>query len=934
MFELMLQKILHKKWMVISLIIGNVLLIAIAIANPMYRDAALSSMLQEEFTDYIDEENENPAILDVHATIRKGEDRSEYYAWAEETAAKIGDTLNLDIVSQVTHKALVVSTAVSQMNRNDRIAEVMMKLGTLSDLTSHITLVDGELYSDTLDEEGRIEAVATMTGFVEMNLLIGEEYEFPYFKDADGNPYHVVIVGVITCSDTTDTYWINSPDSYSSEVFISESLFAELIENSGLSVNYDTDWYTQFDYTTLRYSDVSTLYRRTNQLIREGTGYASLYTPDYLELLSDYSEKEQRISITLTILMVPVMVLLCAFLYMISRQLFDMEESEISLLKSRGSSNRQIRELYLLQSAFLAAVGLLLGIPLGALITKAIGSASAFLEFSSRRNLKLAFTWEEVYFTAAAVAVSILMTLLPAIRQSRVSIVGQKRSRARAKKPFFQKFFLDFILLAVSGYGYYNFYRTKDSLVADVMAGKSLDPLLFLSSSLFILGCSLVMLRIIPAIAKLIFALRKKRMKPAAYASFLEIIRSGQKRYFIMTFLMLTVALGIFNTSVARTIEANADKNETYLAGADLRVQEYWSNNLLSYQMGLVDSVTYTEPDFGKYGSLSNVEHLTRVYVDDNAATGNNNSQKATVYGISTKEFGLVTAEAMPNGILEQHYFTYLNELAVGADYVLVSSNFRDILGYEIGDTLVYTTDGNDISATIIDFVEYFPGYEPTHTGLNPDGTTYVQDQYLIVAHLSTIQKETGVLPYEIWIDFKDGNTDSFYTFVQDNDIRLSYVYDLSDALSAIREDPLYEGTNGILTMSFIIVLVLCLVGYLIYWILSIRSRELLFGIFRAMGMSRGEIIGMLVNEQIFASLLPILAGTGIGIGASRLFVPIIQIAYSSTDQVLPLSLITENSDLVRLFAVILVMLIIGLIVLIRQILKMKLNEALKLGED
>ncbi len=152
--------------------------------------------------------------------------------------------------------------------------------------------------------------------------------------------------------------------------------------------------------------------------------------------------------------------------------------------------------------------------------------------------------------------------------------------------------------------------------------------------------------------------------------------------------------------------------------------------------------------------------------------------------------------------------------------------------------------------------------------------------------------------------------------------------------LSDIKRDTLFEGTNGILTMSFIVILVLCAVGYLIYWILSIRSRELLFGIFRAMGMSRGEIIRMLLNEQMFSSLLSIVCGAGIGILASRMFVPMIQTAYSAADQVLPMQLITQSSDMIRLFGIIGIMLVICLAILAKQVFKMKIAQALKLGED
>ena len=37
MIHFIKQKLLHKKWMVVSLLIGNILLIAIACSNPMYQ---------------------------------------------------------------------------------------------------------------------------------------------------------------------------------------------------------------------------------------------------------------------------------------------------------------------------------------------------------------------------------------------------------------------------------------------------------------------------------------------------------------------------------------------------------------------------------------------------------------------------------------------------------------------------------------------------------------------------------------------------------------------------------------------------------------------------------------------------------------------------------------------------------------------------------
>lgn len=68
--------------------------------------------------------------------------------------------------------------------------------------------------------------------------------------------------------------------------------------------------------------------------------------------------------------------------------------------------------------------------------------------------------------------------------------------------------------------------------------------------------------------------------------------------------------------------------------------------------------------------------------------------------------------------------------------------------------------------------------------------------------------------------------------------------------------------TNGMFTLSFILSLIVCSVGFLLYWVMTLKQRELQFGIYRAMGMRMREVKAMLLNEQIFLSFLPLLAGS------------------------------------------------------------------------
>ena len=113
-------------------------------------------------------------------------------------------------------------------------------------------------------------------------------------------------------------------------------------------------------------------------------------------------------------------------------------------------------------------------------------------------------------------------------------------------------------------------------------------------------------------------------------------------------------------------------------------------------------------------------------------------------------------------------------------------------------------------------------------------------DHYLIVANLAPVQQTLGVKPYQVWIQ-TNGSSKFIYDYAKKKGIEYTVFEDVASKLVDVKNDALFQGTNGILTMSFIIILILCCTGFLIYWILSIRQRELLFGVFRAMGMTKKD---------------------------------------------------------------------------------------------
>ena len=885
MLKFILQKLLNKKWLILCILIGNILLIGIACCNPMYTKAALQKMLTKEMNAYLEEKNVYPGTVYVEAKIsntRLETLSSGYFDNYLTVTDRLEELYGIDAIQKITY--LGVSNkqdAVFEVARaSEGSSKIEIKVASLTGLSDHVTMLSGECYSKEVNSDGTIDCIVSERVYLDNEMEVGEVIAFSDYTTVSGDPVRLRIAGVFTASDASDTYWVKDPLDYDKEFFIDQDLYISLFtDGNNISGNITGKYYTLFDYTEIETDQVSHMLAVDSALSGDYAKH-ELYYPKsmYQDIFEEYLGQVDKVTNTMWILQVPILVLLCVFIFMVSNQVVSIEASEIAMLKSRGVSRAQLILTYFTQSSILAAIGLVFGIPTGFVLCHIFGSTNAFLEFVGRKAMHVTVTGTAVLYAVLAAILSILIMTAPVFTYARFSIVEQKVNKRKKKQPLWQRVFLDFILLGISVYGFYNFNSQQELLREKVANGEALDPMLFLSATLFILSCAIVFLRVIPALSYLIFRIGRKWWKPAGYASFLQITRDIRKQSFITVFLVLTIALGIFNANIARTINENEETRIHYDNGTTVVLEEKWYNNETSVTKGYASEVYYEEPDFTKYETLlsenSEVTAIAKVLTETNAdcGAGGTTFNNVMFMGIRTNDFG--NTAWMPEGLTEEHWFHTLNALSQVPDGCIISSNLAEKAGIEVGDTIsIFRTNrvkqsmGRQ-SLKVVAVVDYWPSYENTYTTVSEDGNETRTDRYLVVANLENIYRDFELTPYEVWINVDD-STDAVYDFIEENGISCKSFSDTTQDIISLKNDPYFQITNGMLTITFIVVIVLCTIGFLIYWLTSIRSRELIFGIYRAMGMSMREIIEMLVIEHLFGSLLPILFGAGVGLLAS-----------------------------------------------------------------
>lgn len=937
MLEFLLQKIKSSKWMSVSLLLGGILLFSIVAAIPMYADAVLQSVMTSSLEDIQADGSTWAGSIHTEYAARVG---SSYKIVPDvaEYAERLPYEYGTDVIAQSSTRKTFTFHFSSEGARTQLLQSRQGAVCVKTNLEDHVTIIRGEMFSEEPEEDGVLQVIVNARTYAKQDLMVGEVYTFDSLSDENGNPLRFRVTGVFKLAKESDPYWYENPETYGDVLWAAPEAF-DCIFGDNYKSRFSMTFYWDSVVDTAQMNVASSgkylqTTIRTREAVEELRGKV---TAAFEGTLAVFETKTKELNTILWLLLVPILAMLALFLFMVCRQILEQEKPTISVLKSRGFSRGKIVGLYAIQSTMLGAAAAVIGLPMGYFVCRVIGSSDGFMNLVSRTALPVRFAPRALLFVAVALLAYVAMMTIPAIFYSAQSIVSQKREGNMSGKVTGAAMGASGAAICVGLYGLYAFYNQKDAVIAGVA---EVDPLLFLAASLFLLGAGAMVALGLPYLFRLVFRLGKKLWKAPAYAALLRSQRATTDQRFLMIFLVLTIAVGIFNATAARTVNRNKKDNLYYANGADVVLLQEWKDNsgevaldrAASVMTGkkTSDTILYDVPDYTPFTVLNEENENVSVTRVLNSAAYYAKETQTRVLGIETAEFGRTAW--MRDGLLPIHFYRFLNALASDPNGVLLSENYKD-LGYRLGGAIdVKNENGVEFTGVIYGFFSYWPTYYDRSVSVDSFGTEKITDEYLVVGNLGQMQAVWGMEPYEIWISTDD--TDLVYDFVEREGIRLVSFIDTQADLVDAKNEPVLQGMNGILTVGFILVLVVCMVGFLIFWILSIRSRTLQFGVFRAIGMPMTDLLRMLTVEQAMISLTSVAAGAGIGILASRLYVPLIQMSFSAGRISLPMEIVAEGADYARLFGVFGFILALCLAILVWQVKRIRIAQALKLGED
>ncbi|AZN40252.1 ABC transporter permease [Paenibacillus albus] len=952
-WTMIFRKMAKNRWLQLNLWFGLTICVALFSSMPLYSHAILQRTLFKQLQQLQKDQGIYPGSLRASTSIsgtRSFDEIRSLIAKADRYMINAPARFGLDaqsyVITRGTQSFRVMPVDAS--DREKRELNVSGSFRTVSDLEKRVHVIDGRL-PDPNRKDGVYEVLVTPKFIIDLKRDLNQE--FVYKNKETGKELHLIPVGIIE-SKSDNIYDQYNVESYNSSFYIPYKQFDhDFVQNQGPLKLSVIAWQYAFNYEQMNIDRIDNYlgqFASINNYFNMRLGISAVDMPAK-NSIATYTEKQEKLDVMLWSLYSPVMLMLAFYLYMAANLIIERQKTEISVLRSRGASRMQIMFVFLIESLLLGALALAAGPYIGVYFTKILGASSGFLEFVQRSSLDVVLNSDSYKIAIAAVCGSIILILVPAFLATRTTIVGHKQQMARSNKmSFWHKTGADIILLGVAIYMLHSFNQRMDGLKALALDPTAIqvEPLMFFMPALFSLGIGLFVLRLYPWLIKLVFWIGRRWWTPALYSTLLQISRSSSQYLTIKVFLIMTVAMGLFSANAARTINGNMEDKIQYTTGSDIQLSVHWDNDKPppaavgggapppEDTAAAPKVVTYTEPSFITMQQLAGVDTAARVFRKDDASFAVNGANGATtLYGIDTYDFGKVAW--MRGGLLQYPINSYLNLMASNPKAVLISRSLADKYKVKPGDPLSAKWAGLDSANFIVyGIIDYWPGWNPLPAAGDKDDPE-VRLPNLVVGHLSYIQNHLALEPYEVWIKLKKDTTSAvLYNDIVKKEIPVENLVDAEQLLIRSKNDPFRLAINGVMTLGFVISMMISFFGFLLFWVLALSGRTLQFGILRAMGISFLQIIGMLLSEQLLTSAAAILFGVLIGNSVSSMFVPLFQLSFSASDQVPPFEIVRQLSDYVQLYSVVGSMIIIGLLILGIRISRMKITQALKLGEE
>ena len=329
----------------------------------------------------------------------------------------------------------------------------------------------------------------------------------------------VRVVGIVVASDPEDPYWQNRPDAFLSPrvpddqgvvtadsppllaMFVGRDALIGSMRTAFQWAIVDMTWFNRVDTDALATWSRDEMRHRMESLRRDlGVSIPDSTTRSGIDImLVQLGRRSFLNSVPLLLLLAMLGVAVLYFLFMIVSYLVPNRESDIALFRSRGTNTWLLLRLYLVEGAILAVLAAAIA-PFIALPTVWLaGLLPYFTHITDGGTLPVRLSWAP--FAAAAVAGLLCLSIfvIPGVVGARSGLIMQRLRASRPPSaPLVQRYYVDFMFLAVAGVLYWELQARGELVSGSLFGQQDVNEALLIAPVLFLMTIGLLFFRVFP----------------------------------------------------------------------------------------------------------------------------------------------------------------------------------------------------------------------------------------------------------------------------------------------------------------------------------------------------------------------------------------------------------------------------------------------------
>ncbi|MCY4520290.1 MAG: ABC transporter permease [Caldilineaceae bacterium] len=856
---------------------------------------------------------------------------------AERAGSSISGTLSAEIGLGVARKdlqmesgSMVLLPAKGDTAYTD-IREYLTSVNIvyIEGVDPHLNIVQGDAFTDAMGVSDVLNAWMHLSLADEMGVSPGEEFELALNAADEG--IRMRIAGIWQAADGEDNFWFNPPDTKLGDaLLVSRASYLNFIEPILPSRSRFVSWHISLDDSTLnpKYS------REYAEGFEMGMAVIDKYLPganldiSALDPLKDFVQRNTLLTIQLLGFNVPALGFLIYFLIMIAAIIARWQQRETAILVSRGLNTSGVVSIVLLEELILFIVGIPLGIAFGMGISLFMGYTVSFLSFTTLREpVPVSFQGLNWYLIGAGLAVAVLARLIPAVRTARMSIVEAERGR-QVQKPFWQRAYLDFLLIVPTWYAYDQLANegTFANMVQERTAELFSDPLLILVPALFVLTCSLLVMRIFPILMWILDRIAGWTNLLTTHLALRQLERHSQRYINPLLLVIVSLSLGIYTYSMALSLDQWLIDQVRHEVGAGATFEPFIppAPDSSGGSGPVMDGTGTWIPTVAEFEELPGVTAAARV--------GNYNAELEVTGGevlrlnfLAVDRVDFARVAWFRDDFADDSLGGLMNRLALSPNSILVPQAVMGPLNWREGDEVnleVSMVRGHSVQDQFV------------IAGSYDQFATIYHQPWTVIGNMDHVFALAGTdFTHNIWL----GVDESVEAIELKQAIRRMGIEPTRwrhVPTRIIEEQARMErvGIFGTLSVGFLAAAIMAFLALLVHSYASLQDRMFQFGVLRAVGVMRSQIIGQITIEYIFLTSYGTIAGAVIGSLCSILFSPFFRVTAAVRNPLPPLVPLIAENEIAVLAAVFAAAIVLVEVSVTFQALTRRLFDALRMG--